>query len=200
MRCKTCGEDYDIELFLDAGVQWYDEEHRHESCLLCRAEFAKPKEQREEEKKRGRYKSQRHYRLMKDYGLPTFMYNEMLKQQGYKCKVCGISHSDYGKNFDVDHNHTNGNVRGLLCNSCNRLIARYNDDPAAMYADADDNQLLEAAAEYVIDDGAWIDPLWESFKSLQDKNKRLGRVDPMDPMGRGTGMYRNCGKGKGAKS
>jgi hypothetical protein len=41
-----------------------------------------------------------------------------LKQQGL-CAVCGISQDAVKRAFSVDHNHTTGTVRGLLCTNCN---------------------------------------------------------------------------------
>lgn len=75
--------------------------------------------------------------LRRNYGLTTEEYKAMLhKQQG----CCAICHKpDPERRLSVDHDHTTGKVRGLLCCACNRAIGSLNDDPA----------LCLAASEYL---------------------------------------------------
>lgn len=47
-------------------------------------------------------------------------FNEMYEKQGGVCAICGSK--EKGKHFSIDHNHDTGEVRGLLCNSCNMAI------------------------------------------------------------------------------
>lgn len=66
----------------------------------------------------------RHRFLMKTYGISLNQYNVMIKEQNHKCKVCGLDEIDAGKNgLHVDHNHTTGQVRALLCSGCNTALA-----------------------------------------------------------------------------
>lgn len=71
--------------------------------------------------------------LKRRYGISVVEYDEMAKQQEYKCAICGRpeeSHDDLtNKTLCVDHNHKTGNVRGLLCRHCNILIGHMNDEP-----------------------------------------------------------------------
>jgi len=64
--------------------------------------------------------------LKSRYGISTFEYNEMLLQQEGRCKICGKT-SD--KTLHIDHNHSTGKVRALLCNNCNILIGHAKEDP-----------------------------------------------------------------------
>lgn len=59
--------------------------------------------------------------LLARYGITPEDYDAMLAKQGGKCVICGTDDlSKYKvKYFDVDHNHTTGQVRGLLCRDCN---------------------------------------------------------------------------------
>lgn len=57
--------------------------------------------------------------LKKNYGLTLEQYNEMFKAQNGCCACCGQSHEMFVKRLHVDHNHTTGQVRGLLCTECN---------------------------------------------------------------------------------
>lgn len=58
---------------------------------------------------------------LKRYGITHDDYNHMLEQQGGSCKACQSLYPGNGKShyFDVDHCHTSGKVRGLLCRKCN---------------------------------------------------------------------------------
>lgn len=59
------------------------------------------------------------------YGITQQDFNEMYTQQEGKCLICGISFSELSKNPSVDHDHLTGEVRGLLCNSCNTKLGWY---------------------------------------------------------------------------
>ena len=68
--------------------------------------------------------------LQKTYGITEAQYDEMLASQGGKCKICQIrsSQSD-GRSLAVDHCHVSGAVRGILCYSCNTMLAKMRDTP-----------------------------------------------------------------------
>lgn len=72
--------------------------------------------------------------LPKKYGITMAQANEMLKEQGGVCAACGGAQlqreaaSGRLTDFDVDHNHSTGDVRGLLCSNCNRGIGLLADD------------------------------------------------------------------------
>jgi hypothetical protein len=53
---------------------------------------------------------------------------------GAACQVCGSSGSN--RRLSVDHDHTSGKVRGLLCASCNFAIGNMGDDPDKLRAAA----------------------------------------------------------------
>lgn len=69
--------------------------------------------------------------MKRSYGLGFKEYEEMLfKQNG----VCAICNSEPPKNqhktrLNIDHCHTTGKVRGLLCDACNRAIGLLKDSP-----------------------------------------------------------------------
>jgi hypothetical protein len=45
-------------------------------------------------------------------------YSRLVEESAGKCMVCGTE----SKSLDVDHNHSTGVARGLLCRSCNTLV------------------------------------------------------------------------------
>ncbi len=73
----------------------------------------------------------RHYewvwRLPSRYGMSETEYMEMLTKQNGGCAMCGTRPKP-PRHLTVDHNHTTGKIRGLLCDPCNRGIARFEND------------------------------------------------------------------------
>jgi hypothetical protein len=69
-------------------------------------------------------------RLKKQYGISLDEYNKKLEEQKESCAVCGVHVSDlknsncqHGKKvLVVDHCHSTGKVRDLLCNRCNTIL------------------------------------------------------------------------------
>lgn len=60
----------------------------------------------------------RGYERKRLYGLSPAEYLSMLKGQGHKCAACCVAFSRDNRPY-VDHCHTTGRVRGILCQSCN---------------------------------------------------------------------------------
>ena len=70
--------------------------------------------------------------LHRRYGLTIEDYEQMLDAQGGTCAICdGEQTVIHGSNayFAVDHCHNEGQVRGLLCNSCNVLLHKLDTHP-----------------------------------------------------------------------
>lgn len=61
------------------------------------------------------------------YGLSDADFAQMLKDQGGLCKLCSEKPAAC-----VDHDHSTGRVRGLLCQGCNTGLGRFKDDPARL--------------------------------------------------------------------
>jgi len=66
------------------------------------------------------YKS--HWSRFKKYGITDVEFKSLLNKQNNRCSICGILDYDTGKSLCVDHCHTTGNIRELLCNKCNSAI------------------------------------------------------------------------------
>lgn len=64
--------------------------------------------------------------LKSKYGITSEVYSMMFSEQGGLCKICSTPSS---RSLNVDHCHATGLVRGLLCNSCNRMLGHAFDVP-----------------------------------------------------------------------
>ena len=74
----------------------------------------------------------------KSFGVTQEDFEGMLEGQDGKCALCLISMDDYSKIsqnnrvFSVDHCHSTGKIRGLLCDKCNRGLGFFKDDIEAL--------------------------------------------------------------------
>lgn len=66
--------------------------------------------------------------LKKSYGISLEEYNLMLDKQGRCCAICGQHESVFSRRLAVDHNHSTGDIRGLLCGPCNSAIGQLKED------------------------------------------------------------------------
>lgn len=74
-------------------------------------------------------KQKRESDLKNKYGITEAEYIDILAGQNGQCAICGTSESESPKRFAVDHNHDTGEVRGVLCSSCNLGIGNLGDSP-----------------------------------------------------------------------
>lgn len=81
--------------------------------------------------------------IKKMYGLPRGWYAGKVAEQNGLCAICGKPEQRIIKGrtirLSVDHCHSTGKVRQLLCSFCNHMLGMVKDDPA----------LLRAAADYL---------------------------------------------------
>lgn len=94
--------------------------HIRPECRSCdnkqRQERKKKEKAKDPDKVRDRY-------LRKTYKIGLDEYTEMLKNQNGVCWICQEK-----KDLVVDHDHSTGKVRGLLCNQCNTSLGGFKDN------------------------------------------------------------------------
>jgi hypothetical protein len=71
--------------------------------------------------------STRRVRLKRTYGITVEQYNIMLEAQDYVCAICGTDKPGGSGRFHIDHCHSTGKVRGLLCIRCNTKVGVIED-------------------------------------------------------------------------
>jgi len=144
-QCSKCGEQKPLDQF-HRDSKRKDGRHGHcKTCVLARVSkyradnLDKVRAAQRLSKKR-RPDVYRNKNLKYQYGITLDDYNRMLVQQNHTCAICHqpetMLHPRSGrvKELAVDHCHSTGTVRGLLCNRCNTTIGLFNDDPETLRA------------------------------------------------------------------
>jgi len=73
------------------------------------------------------------------YGISLEEYDTLFSDQRGKCAICDTHQLELDNALHVDHCHTTGKVRGLLCRKCNLILGHSRDD----------SKLLKLASEYL---------------------------------------------------
>jgi hypothetical protein len=119
-KCNVCDMEKSLDKFVKRanrpnGFQAYCKEcHNKKMRLNDRSEY------------------NRSFSLKKQYGITIEDYNKMFLKQNGCCAICNLHileiNKGIKKNLCVDHNHETGQVRGLLCDKCNRGIGLLQDN------------------------------------------------------------------------
>lgn len=120
------------------------------SCKKCKnADYMRDWYSRNKDRVKTYNNNESHFRanrkrLYSQYGITWEEFDAMYVDQRGLCKICGEPESVIGaggkvKTLAIDHDHETGQVRGLLCNNCNRAIGLLKDNA----------YLLRAAADYL---------------------------------------------------
>lgn len=127
-RCPKCDTYKDLSKFTPDPKRRFGVSSW---CRVCQAQNGRD---------RYDYYEAKNGALKSMYGLSLAEYNEMLNAQGGVCAICGqpetigskFGHSrtpDCTPVLNVDHCHTTGAVRGLLCSPCNQALGLLAEDP-----------------------------------------------------------------------
>jgi ferredoxin len=66
-------------------------------------------------------------------GRETEEYEYWHEERQGPCDICG-ERCPTGKLLAIDHDHETGQIRGVLCNRCNRGLGYFKDDPERLLA------------------------------------------------------------------
>lgn len=136
-RCSKCAEEKPHD-------QFYAQRARPDGlcpwCKACHSAHSKARyaEQHQKVVERQRVYDREHADERRDkhlrrlYGITLAEYLQRLADQGNACAVCRrafVPGAPRNKAVCVDHDHDTGQVRGLLCHSCNRGLGLLGDNP-----------------------------------------------------------------------
>jgi hypothetical protein len=96
-------------------------------CFPCRLKGNKPPpivQLTEEE---------RHRKRLSKYNLSDEKFIELMQRCGSKCEICFVPFDKRIKP-NIDHCHSTGKVRGILCTSCNTSLGRLKDSIKTLHS------------------------------------------------------------------
>ena len=116
---KKCNRCEDVKL----DSEFHKNKHSHDGLKSICRDCAK-------EGKQAKYPPSyyKDKKLQLKFGITLSEYIDMKDSQGYRCAICGIHEEYCDKQLAVDHCHTTGNVRGLLCQKCNTGLGQFKDN------------------------------------------------------------------------
>lgn len=109
---KTCARCRQVKPLTDFNPHTRELSRKYAYCKLCKRDSI----------------------FISKYGISLREYERMFEAQNGKCLICNRTPEQMSsqniryKMLNVDHNHTTGTVRGLICSDCNIGISRFHDD------------------------------------------------------------------------
>lgn len=119
-RCSRCLEVKELNTFN------FVKGKPHSYCRACQRQY---RNSRHSSPKR------RDENLRRNYGITSSEYEVMLSQQGGVCAACNQPetaidpYTRQTKKLAVDHCHETGQIRELLCETCNKVLGYIEKDP-----------------------------------------------------------------------
>ena len=114
-RCKVCSNK--------ASVDWYKQN----------SDVERLKKQSWRKRNPSKVKSQNRRDALRQYGLSLNDWEQIFNKQNGLCAICDLPETSTNRGvlmrLSVDHCHSTGKVRGLLCSKCNKAIGLFGDRP-----------------------------------------------------------------------
>jgi len=95
-----------------------------------KSDKGKSKLKQQDEKRKGSFSRKlwvRSNNLKRLYGITLEQYSALVSSQNSKCAICGVEFPD-ALSGHVDHCHSTGIIRGILCGKCNAAIGLFSDN------------------------------------------------------------------------
>jgi hypothetical protein len=128
--CKSCGKNKQLKSYY-VSYQGVNGPVYAVECKECSKKRTTARHRKLPEK-------QYEYSIKYKYGISMEEYFKILDSQGNVCAICKKDNR-FKKRFHLDHNHETNKVRGILCQTCNVGIGKFQDNI----------EFLEAAIKYL---------------------------------------------------
>lgn len=118
-KCSKCKEIKSLDKF---GKKTFNKDGLNHYCKICENNRSKLKYLKPDQKEKRKY-----YNILRLYNLTKDEYFLKLDNQNHKCSIC-LRVLINKKETHVDHCHTTGKVRDILCSNCNHILGAVKED------------------------------------------------------------------------
>ena len=144
-QCKKC--EYAVQAKRRQGMNYPPKMEGTKICCVCKEEKSILEFHTLKTNKDGRMGAckkcdsmcKRISVLKNTYGMSVEEFESLYKDSKGKCKICGDPLDKWLNKLCIDHDHSTGKVRGILCRHCNLLIGNAKDNI----------DILKSAIEYL---------------------------------------------------
>lgn len=115
-NCETCGTEMAL-----SGASSKTQRFCSRKCrsVVTRSRLS--------EDQKSRIRSHQYKWKLKQYGITPDDYDRMYSECNGKCSICDAHQTELGTILVIDHDHSSGMVRGLLCRKCNASLGGFGD-------------------------------------------------------------------------
>ena len=122
--CSKCGVDKPLSDFYERKDRPTQKRQYFSQCKTCYAQRKKLWTEANQERAKA---TNRKCQLKAKYGITPDEYERIFSTQGGACAICGTTSPVGRGEFHVDHCHSTGKIRGLLCHHCNVGLGNFRD-------------------------------------------------------------------------
>lgn len=127
LSCSSCNKDKPITSFNKRSDKTKGKRRYDYRCKECKTLQRQQRVLADSAFKDQLKQNTRKWRLANEYGISEVEWFTMFTTQDGTCAVCQAKFT-HPEQMKVDHNHTTGVVRELLCNNCNVGIGMLGED------------------------------------------------------------------------
>lgn len=143
-RCNICIKEYRIGQYyanreenIKKASEWKKANREHINKKIQEDRIENPEKYKAWAANHRKIQGQRRndYEVSRLRGLPLERYYKMIEEQNNRCAICNKEETRRAKSKSgkiarlcIDHDHTTGQVRALLCHNCNVVVGHSKED------------------------------------------------------------------------
>ncbi len=141
--CTTCKLEKSVTEFAIRNDRKVGLAARCKVCakLWAQENYKKRSEQKQQDNPRpsklinqpGYWVAREKFKICKKHGVSLVWYLAQHKFQDYKCAICRDSNKSTKSSFHIDHDHSTGEARALLCARCNAAVGSRPDQSLVLH-------------------------------------------------------------------